>query len=118
MPEPAPRPVSVATAEHYAWGEDCDGWLLLPRQDLLILQERMPPGAAEQRHFHSVARQFFYVLTGELTMSMEGETAVVAAGQGLEIPPGLRHQACNRSSGDVHFLVVSMPSTRGDRTDG
>ena len=118
MPEAAPRPVSIETAEHYPWGDGCDGWLLLPRQDLLILGERMPPGAAEVRHVHAIARQFFYVLSGELTMDCDGEPTVIAAGQGLEIPPGQRHQACNRSDADVRFLVISMPSTRGDRTDG
>lgn len=33
---------------------------------------------------------------------------------GLEIPPGVHHHSCNMSNGEVHFLVVSTPTTRGD----
>jgi mannose-6-phosphate isomerase-like protein (cupin superfamily) len=38
-------------------------------------------------------------------------------GQGLEIAPGTRHQFMNQSSADVHFLVISVPSTPGDRVE-
>jgi quercetin dioxygenase-like cupin family protein len=84
---------------------------------MMVIQERMPPGAAEQRHFHSIARQFFYVLSGELTMELEGEVHRVPAMSGIEIQRQARHQARNEADSDVHFLVVSSPTTRGDRTD-
>jgi len=84
---------------------------------MMVIQERMPPGSAERRHYHSVARQFFYVLSGELTMELEGEVHRVPAMSGIEIKPQARHQARNEADSDVHFLVVSSPTTRGDRTD-
>jgi len=102
---------------HYNWGDACDGWVLSPSQDMMIIQERMPAGTAERRHFHTTARQFFFVLAGELTMELEGEHHLVSAMSGIEIPPGARHQARNDSADDVHFLVASSPSTRGDRVD-
>lgn len=109
--------VSKETAAHYTWGAGCDGWILSPSPDLMVIQERMPPGTAEQRHFHSKARQFFYVLTGELTMEVEGVRHGVPPMNGIEIAPGARHQARNDGETDVHFLVISSPTTRGDRTD-
>lgn len=109
--------ISKDNAEHYSWGEQCDGWYLLKRQDLLVIHEKMPAGAAEQRHVHAVARQFFYVLSGVLTMEMEGEMHHINAMQGLEIPPGVRHQARNDADSAVEFLVISQPTTRGDRAD-
>jgi quercetin dioxygenase-like cupin family protein len=109
--------VKVGTALHYKWGADCDGWVLGPSPDMLVLQERMPPGTTEQRHFHSVARQFFYVLSGELTMEIEGEMLKIPQMSGIEIAPKAKHQARNDSDQDVHFLVISTPTTRGDRTD-
>jgi mannose-6-phosphate isomerase-like protein (cupin superfamily) len=36
-------------------------------------------------------------------------------GQGIEITPEVKHQFMNQSDSDVHFLVISVPSTRGDR---
>ncbi|WP_451977542.1 cupin domain-containing protein [Azospirillum endophyticum] len=108
---------SVENAEHYSWGDHCDGWVLAPSPDMMVIQERMPAATAERRHFHTKARQFFYVLSGELTMELEGVHHAIAAMSGIEIPPGARHQARNDSDSDVYFLVVSSPSTRGDRTD-
>jgi len=110
------EPIRAATAEHYVWGEVCDGWHLVRSAELSVIEERMPPGASEQRHKHEFARQFFYVLAGELTMEADGMVHVLATGVGLEIAPGIAHQAMNRSGEDVRFLVVSQPRSHGDRT--
>lgn len=107
----------IENSEHYVWGEVCDGWILSPDRAMMVIQERMPPHTAEKRHFHEVARQFFYVLSGELTMELDGEYHRVPAMSGIAIPPTIRHQARNDSSDDVHFLVASSPTTRGDRID-
>lgn len=105
----------IATAEHYTWGAACDGWHLLKGDDLSVIEERMPPGAVEQRHWHVHARQFFYVLEGEATLELEGETHVLAKGQGLHVAPGCAHQMRNASAADLRFLVVSSPRSHGDR---
>jgi mannose-6-phosphate isomerase-like protein (cupin superfamily) len=108
-------PVSVENAEHYIWGEVCDGWHLVRGEALSVIEERMPPGSEEQRHFHVRARQFFYVLAGELTMELAGQLHSIAAGCGLEIAPGEPHQAMNKTNQDVRFLVISQPPSHGDR---
>ena len=110
--------VSIDNAEHYVWGEVCDGWHLLKRDDMSVIQERVPAGASEVMHYHGEARQFFYILEGEGVMSFEGSTNVLKKGQGIEIAPEVRHQFKNQSNADVHFLVISMPSTREDRVNG
>jgi len=109
------RPVGTDSAEHYVWGEVCDGWHLVQTPELSVIEERMPPGASEQRHRHEFARQFFYVLAGELTMEVEGVDHMLTTGLGLEIAPGQAHQAMNRSGADARFLVVSQPRSHGDR---
>ncbi len=110
------EPVQAAADNHYAWDRNCDGWHLVRNENLSVIEERMPPGTMEQRHFHAHARQFFYVLEGELTMEVEGRSVVLGARQGLEIAPGQAHQAMNRSEADVRFLVISQPPSHGDRT--
>jgi mannose-6-phosphate isomerase-like protein (cupin superfamily) len=107
--------VSTKSAEHYIWGDSCEGWRLLSAPELSVIQERMPPGTAEARHLHERARQFFYVLSGRLTMEIDGERYRISAGEGLEVPPGAAHQARNDSTTDAHFLVVSHPPSHGDR---
>jgi len=108
-------PISRATAEHYVWGEGCDGWHLVQTPALSVIQERMPPGTTEVRHFHSRARQFFYVLGGRALFELEGQRHALGPGEGLEVPPGAPHQIRNAAQADLEFLVVSQPPSHGDR---
>ncbi|HUE98435.1 MAG TPA: cupin domain-containing protein [Anaerolineales bacterium] len=109
--------ISIKNAEHYIWGEVCDGWHLLKRDDMSVMQERVPAGGAEVMHYHARARQFFYILEGEGLMVFEDREIVLQKGQGLEIPPMVKHQFKNTSQAEVHFLVTSVPSTCGDRVN-
>jgi mannose-6-phosphate isomerase-like protein (cupin superfamily) len=109
------RPVSSATAEHYGWGEGCDGWHLLKAAGLSVIEERMPAGTAEIRHWHPRARQFFYVRAGTLTLEVEGVTHVVHARHGVHVPPGVAHQARNHGDRPAEFLVISEPPSQRDR---
>jgi mannose-6-phosphate isomerase-like protein (cupin superfamily) len=106
-----------ATAPHYVWGQICDGWRLLDRQDLSVIQERIPPGAGEVRHRHGRARQLFFVLTGQLQIHREGASWDLQPGDALEVPPGQLHRVHNAAATEAVFLVISAPSTRGDRED-
>jgi quercetin dioxygenase-like cupin family protein len=107
--------VGAGNAEHYRWGQGCDGWHLLAGDDLSVIEERMPPGTAEQRHRHARARQFFYVLEGEAVLELEGTPHRLRRGEGLHVPPGAAHQMRNDSGADARFLVVSAPKSHGDR---
>lgn len=109
--------VSTANAEHYTWGNNCDGWHLVKTPELSIIEERMPPGTSEVRHHHVRARQFFFVLEGELTMEIEHHDFTVKTGEGIEVSPGQAHQAINRSGADVRFMLTSQPPSHGDRVD-
>jgi mannose-6-phosphate isomerase-like protein (cupin superfamily) len=75
----------------------------------------MPPGASEVRHFHRNAQQFFFILSGQAAMEVDGEQMLLSAGQGVAIAPGIRHQFLNLSEEPVRFLVISQPPSHGDR---
>jgi mannose-6-phosphate isomerase-like protein (cupin superfamily) len=109
------EPICTATADHYVWGEVCDGWHLVRTEDLSVIEERMPLGSEEQRHWHQHARQFFYVLEGELTMQFDDRAVALPLRQGIEIAPGIPHQAKNLSTSETRFLVISQPPSHGDR---
>lgn len=109
------NPVSTSNAEHYLWGGGCDGWHLLHRDDMSVIQERVPPGRSEVRHYHNLSRQFFYILAGTGTMIIGEETVTLHKNEGIEIPPQVPHQFRNESEEDVVFLVVSAPKSHGDR---
>jgi mannose-6-phosphate isomerase-like protein (cupin superfamily) len=107
--------IEKTTAEHYTWGQNCDGWHLLKSPEVSIIQERMPPGTSETRHLHNKSRQFFFILSGEATMEVDGKIEILHASQGIEIPPQTPHQILNNSNADLEFIVTSCPPSHGDR---
>ena len=48
-------------------------------------------------------------------MEVDHHTFVLRPGEGLEISPGQKHQAINRSTAPTRFLVTSQPPSHGDR---
>jgi mannose-6-phosphate isomerase-like protein (cupin superfamily) len=109
--------VDIDSCEPYQWGAKSEGWRLLDRADLSVIQERVPSGDRERRHFHTHARQFFFVLDGEAVIEIDGVRFPLKAGQGIDVDPGTPHQFMNESSAAVSFLVISAPRSHGDRTD-
>ena len=109
------NPTSKHTAEHYMWGDGCDGWHLLKSDNLSVIQETMPSGTSEVAHYHRHSRQFFFVLEGTLSIWLaEGETRL-RAGEGAHIAQGVTHRVSNSSAAPAHFLVISSPPSHGDR---
>jgi mannose-6-phosphate isomerase-like protein (cupin superfamily) len=107
--------IGKSNAEHYIWGSHCDGWHLVKNPQLSVIQEQMPAGTTEVRHFHHHAQQFFYMLAGEAVMEVDRRLIILVAGEGIWIPAGTSHQMRNDSGDEVHFLVISQPPSHGDR---
>ncbi len=113
--EHAMTAISIKDAPHYTWGDLCDGWHLAKTDALSVIQERVPHGAAETRHFHNRAEQFFYVLSGIATMEVDGVVHHLNPNQGIHVPAGVPHQLSNLNTEDIVFLVISTPPSHGDR---
>ncbi len=77
----------------------------------------MPPMTFEKVHFHRLSQQFFYVLNGYATIVLEDQTVELKANEGFLVPSGIKHQIKNHSTQELHFLVISEPSTFEDRTE-
>jgi len=82
-----------------------------------VIQERMPPGAFEQIHFHEKSRQFFYILKGTATFFVGSEKIILKPQEGIEIEPGALHQVRNDDKEDLEFILFSSPSTHNDRVN-
>ena len=109
------NPISIKNAEHYLWGDACDGWHLVRCEGVSVIQERVPPGHAEVKHFHSQARQFFFILEGRAAIEIGDAVVVLNRHEGVEIDPRVPHRFRNDSDAEVSFLVVSVPPSHGDR---
>lgn len=111
------HPVDQSNAQHYKWGDICDGWRLLDLPHFSVIQERVPVGGGELAHLHNEAHQFFYILSGRATLELAAESVSLGPGQGCYVAPGVVHRFVNESDRDVTFLVISAPSTKHDRDD-
>lgn len=58
-----------------------------------------------KRHYHRVATELYYVLSGEGTVHLDGEDHPVRAGSIVHIPPGVVHGAAGR----MRVLVIGIP---------
>jgi mannose-6-phosphate isomerase-like protein (cupin superfamily) len=108
---------NIGNAEHYTWGVVCDGWRLLNGNDLAVTQECIPSGHGEVKHYHARSRQLFYVLDGKLNIEVANQIFVLGKGDSLEIPPTFHHRVWNAFEEDGSFLVISAPTTAGDRVN-
>jgi mannose-6-phosphate isomerase-like protein (cupin superfamily) len=113
----AATPVSKATANSFVWREVCEGWTLVDAPGLHVIQERMPAHTFELSHVHEVTHQLYFVLEGHATVVSEADRFSLAAGDAIEIPPGVPHQMRNDADLDLEFLVVSSQRPREDRFD-
>lgn len=109
--------ISTETAAHYAWGDECDSWVLTDTDGLSVKQERMPGGTTEKLHFHSRAQQFFFILKGTATFYCESDKIIVTEQKGLLIQPRTRHFIANETDEKLDFLVISQPTTNNDRIE-
>lgn len=108
---------SVKNAEHYNWGRNCDGWHLLKSESLSVIEERMPPGTEEARHYHNDTQQVFYILSGTASFDVDGNSFIVKVNESIHIPKKTVHQISNRHDEDLRFIVISQPKSHGDRIE-
>lgn len=107
--------ISRNNAEHYTWGNGCDGWHMVRVSNLSVIEEYMLAGASEMCHYHEKAQQFFFILAGQAVMKADRQRIPLSAGQGLRVSPGTYHCLCNESDQPVRFLVISQPPSHGHR---
>ena len=108
---------SKENSEHYYWGDGCSGWHLVKSKSLSVIEEMMPPHTQEQKHFHHFSQQFFQILKGKATFEIEDQVMIIEAGEGIHIPPKTKHRIRNDESKNLEFIVISEPTTRGDRQE-
>jgi mannose-6-phosphate isomerase-like protein (cupin superfamily) len=109
--------LDITSAEHYWWGDGCEGWRLLTKPTLSIIQERVPPGKSEVLHFHLHTHQFFFVLSGIATMHYADQHIDVRAQQGVYIANRVAHRLVNNTANELVFLVVSTAPAAQDRIE-
>lgn len=111
----SPDPVDASTARHAVWDEVCDAYHLLDRQDLSVVQQVVPPRTETPQHAHHRSRQFFYLLSGSLTVALGRHEHELSPGAGLEVPARTGHHVHNDSDEPAVVLVISSPRVGGSQ---
>jgi mannose-6-phosphate isomerase-like protein (cupin superfamily) len=105
VPDPAVKSATVAVAV-----DDAEGFHVLSRElgvetfGLNVLTLR--PGQRNRVHLHKVQEEVYLVLSGELTLVVEGEEMVFGPDQAVRVPPHLRRQLTNRGPEPLRLLGI------------
>ena len=85
------------------------------RDELVVFEfELAPETDGTGPHFHKQHVDTFYILDGELEVTVAGETAHAHSGDLVHVVPGVVHSFKNSSSERVRFLNVHAPGMRFD----
>lgn len=96
-------PLLSNTATVKVSGDDTAGQLTV------IEYEIAPGGPSPVPHRHKYV-EVFYLLTGSLTFTVDGQEVIGAAGTTITVPAGVVHTYRNESPEPVRFLVICAPA--------
>src|SRR5499433_3721152 len=75
-----------------------------------LLEVGLAPGMAVPRHTHTREDEVYFVLAGELEVTVGDETFVLRPGDTLLAPRDIPHELRNSSKTTNHYLLVFSPS--------
>lgn len=79
---------------------------------LAVLEFDVEAGFGGSLHLHERHHDAYYVLAGEITFAMEGETVHGSEGTFVSVPPGVVHVWTNAGPERARFLNIHAPGTR------
>src|SRR5436853_4009782 len=86
-----------------ATGDDTDG-------KYALWEAIVPPGGGPPPHVHSREEEGFYILEGEITLTINGERVVATAGTFTNIPVGTPHSFRNDGMRPAKMLISVAPA--------
>ncbi len=81
-----------------------------------VAQIVLPPGAASLKHYHPVAEESYYILSGTGQITVDGHTAALHPGDAIAILPEQVHQIFNADEENLVFLAVCVPAWEPDNS--
>lgn len=70
----------------------------------------VPPGGGPPPHTHSREQEGFYIIEGDLAVTVGSERTVVGPGSFLNLPPGISHSFRNDSERPVRLIITVAPA--------
>jgi mannose-6-phosphate isomerase-like protein (cupin superfamily) len=107
--------INIGNAVNYNWGKSAKAFELCNTDSLSVKYEILPPNETEVLHFHKIAQQIFFVLSGKAKFMIDEIEFQLQKNESITIYPKQKHFVKNEEVEDLHLLVVSNPNTKNDR---
>lgn len=86
------------------------------RGTFLEIQQKLEPNAVElPKHCHPNTETYYQILTGRLSLWLDGQWQLFAAGQTITLPAGVAHSLKNEQTIPVEFRMVYTPALGYER---
>lgn len=79
-----------------------------PVRNQSLAEASIPTGGSTERHYHKLSEEFYFLLEGEGTMEIDGESRQVGPGDAILIPAGAWHQITAITP--LRFLCCCAPA--------
>ncbi len=74
-----------------------------------LIEQLVPPGFGSPYHLHHNEDEAFYVLEGEVELTVEGEVSTAGPGTFVNLPRGTTHTFKNAGDRPARFLALITP---------
>lgn len=75
-----------------------------------LAEARLAPGLSTAPHYHPLAEEIYFILTGTGRMRIDSEVREVGPGDAVAIEPGRPHQITNIGDAPLRFLCCCAPT--------
>lgn len=82
----------------------------------MINWARLPVGSSFQLHYHEDMEETFIIISGNASMSVQGETMDLQRGDMVVVSPREQHLMMNTGTTDVEYLVLGVSLGLGGKT--
>lgn len=86
-----------------ATGDETDG-------KYALIEALVPPGGGPPPHVHSREEEAFYILEGEITVTVEDKRVIAGPGTFANMPIGSQHSFKNESKQPAKMLITVAPA--------
>ena len=96
--------------------------VLASREDLLdgrvqmLNWAQLPSGSAFRPHYHEDMQEVFVILNGAVTITVDGTSYRLSAGDAIVVEPREVHQMRNDSNVNVEYIVFGITLDQGGQT--
>ena len=82
-----------------------------------LAQIVLPPGKASRKHYHPVAEESYYILSGSAEIELDGQRAALGPGDSIILPAPQVHQPGEPSSGGEPVNLFAVRRFAGEEIE-